>query len=300
MLAEGTMAREYSDRQQVMEHALVVYALGVDCAVHEEGERYYLLIPGSEWPRLAPELAAYDDEQAAAAPLPSGGEESLAPLWAVLLFVWFLATAWFFQLEHRQVAPEAGAVSHATLIASSEWERAVTALTLHADFGHLLSNLIVGGMFAWGLAGTLGTGWTLWSFLLAGAAGNFLNSLLRASEPGFSLGASTGVFGLLGTLVAVRVLDRLRQSGRLHLREILLPLGAGWALLALLGSEPVSVTGQAIDNTAHLFGFLSGLLLGVASAGIPERWRRSARLSLFLSLGALAFTVVCWMVALSR
>ena len=37
--------------------------------------------------------------------------------------------------------------AQAGLILDGEWERVVTALSLHADLGHLLSNLIAGSLF---------------------------------------------------------------------------------------------------------------------------------------------------------
>jgi len=69
-----------------------------------------------------------------------------------------------------------------------------------------------------------------------------------------SIGASTAVFGALGLLTAWQFLRRLEHPGRRI--KALLPLGAGLALLGFLGSSAHA------DILAHLFGFLSGLVIG--------------------------------------
>jgi alpha-beta hydrolase superfamily lysophospholipase len=72
------------------------------------------------------------------------------------------------------------------------------------------------------------------------------------------------VFGALGILAVYQLVTRLRESGNNYRAWV--PLGAGLALLGLLGS------GAHTDIMAHLLGFSMGGLIGVAlkqRMGIP-------------------------------
>jgi membrane associated rhomboid family serine protease len=84
------------------------------------------------------------------------------------------------------------------------------------------------------------------------------------------LGSSTAVFGALGILTACQTLDVARSTRAVRLWEIILPAGAGIALLAYLGTGD-----EHTDVTAHLFGFLAGGCFGALStfADLKKRLR---------------------------
>lgn len=135
-----------------------------------------------------------------------------------------------------------------------EWWRIVTALTLHADALHLLSNLVIGGVFISRLCRVLGAGLG-WSLLLAsGIGGNLINCWLQAPDHR-AVGASTAVFGAVGLLGAISLV-RYRHNLKAQKRW-LLPLAGAVGLLAMFGAG-----GDNTDLGAHLWGFLCGLLLG--------------------------------------
>lgn len=171
-------------------------------------------------------------------------------------------------------------------ILEGRWELAVTALFLHAGPAHFLANAAFGGVLLHALGRELRVGGAALLFLLAGAAGNLLNA--AAHGPGhLSIGASTGVFGLVGGLAALRA----ARDGRITLRRAFAPVAAGVALLAMLGAE-----GQDTDLLAHAFGFLAGLGLGLP-AGLALRGRPApgrgagyAAAALAVALAALAWT----------
>ncbi len=164
---------------------------------------------------------------------------------------------------------------------SGQWWRPITALTLHADFAHLLANLGFGAVFL-GLAARV-YGWgvaLLLTLFAAGCAG-----LLEASGlPGgtSSLGASTAVFAALGLLAPVRWPARGRLAPWMARAAT---FGGAIALLGLLGAGDVHV-----DVTAHALGFLAGvsagwLLRGASIAG-PALQRLCALLAGLLLLVA--------------
>jgi membrane associated rhomboid family serine protease len=141
---------------------------------------------------------------------------------------------------------------HAGKVLAGEWWRLCTALTLHSDTLHLLSNLLIGGIFVDRLCRRIGTGRTWALLLLCGMIGNLLDCLVQPPSHR-AVGASTAIFAAIGLLAAGNTRDPQSRSSK----PWFLPLAAGLALLGLLG-----VSGEHTDLAAHLFGFASGLLAG--------------------------------------
>jgi membrane associated rhomboid family serine protease len=160
-----------------------------------------------------------------------------------------------------------------------EWWRAATALTLHADVAHAAANAVAIGIFLGAVARRIGPALATWSALSAGVVGNILAALVVRGDH-VSIGASTAVFGALGTLSALQV----------PRRGAWLTLGVGVALLGLLG------TGARADLPAHLFGFAVGVTEGLAVRRMtpPRRSLRQPAIALL----AVAPVVLAWWQAL--
>jgi len=166
----------------------------------------------------------------------------------------------------------------AAAILRGEWWRAVTALTLHGDAGHAVGNAVLGGLLLALLARALGPGVGSALVLLAGASGTLASAwLVRRNF--VSIGASTAVFGALGALAA------LPQ----HRRRAWVPLGAGLALLAFLG------TSKRADFAGHLCGFVAGVVLGAMAARLPPVRSKAAQAA--LAAASAAVPVVAWLAA---
>ncbi|MCF8036848.1 MAG: rhomboid family intramembrane serine protease [Desulfobacteraceae bacterium] len=142
-------------------------------------------------------------------------------------------------------------------IVDGELYRTVTALMLHADTVHLLGNMAGMAIFATAVCHVAGWGTGMLMILFAGSAGNLVNAFARQSGH-LSIGASTAVFGAIGILSGYQFF-RKRNSAR-QKAAAWLPLGCGLALLGFLGS------GAHVDLTAHLFGFLVGIFVGIGYA----------------------------------
>lgn len=182
-----------------------------------------------------------------------------------------------------------GAINSLAILEKDEWWRLVTALSLHADLLHLAGNCIIGGFLVHLLASLLGSG-TGWLLLIGcGAAGNFLNIAARETVH-YSVGFSTSIFGAIGLFSGLQIL-----AGRnFRARHLLIPLGAGAGLLAMLGVE-----GERTDLGAHFFGFLCGLVLGLAARHLPlHRLAENTGLQRTLLLLTLASIIVCWLLAM--
>ena len=151
-----------------------------------------------------------------------------------------------------KIVREYGASSY--YILNGEIYRTVTALMLHASYPHLAGNMVGIAIFGTAVCNITGAGvgWLL--ILLTGILGNLANAaLFRYGH--ISIGASTAVFGAVGILAAYQLSRKMKIAGQRM--KAWLPLAGGLALLGLLGSSKHS------DLTAHLFGFIAGVFLGL-------------------------------------
>jgi len=139
-------------------------------------------------------------------------------------------------------------------ILAGQLYRCVSALLLHADWSHVLSNAVGLALFGTAVASTCGWGVGWLMILLAGSSGNLINALWHG-EAHLSVGASTAVFGAVGLCAALTFGRRMKRAGRSW--RSWTPLAGGLALLAFMGAAP------GTDLLAHFFGFTAGVALGV-------------------------------------
>jgi rhomboid protease GluP len=176
------------------------------------------------------------------------------------------------------------------MVDGGEWWRAVTALTLHADIAHLVSNLVAGMGFAFFACRFFGaaSGWLL--ILLSGMMGNALNAVVYYPEAHASIGASTAVFGTLGLLTGVGVWAAFSAPElRLMLPRWLVPVFGGLTLLGLFGMGE-----GGVDVAAHISGFICGVLLGVGGACLQGITKRLYRWRVLLGVLSLLLIVGAW------
>ena len=259
---EGSVdAGIYATHDEGFDHGVVVLAMGEDCWLVEAEGRHHLRVNPKILPAVLHQLACYDREIIGWPPVsptdPARGVPRRIPLSPLL---WVLAV--FATCYAQETQP---GFTHALLLdaervfAHGEAWRVASALWLHGDLGHLVSNAGGGLLVFSAVVMTFGAraGWSL----LAGSAiaGNVVAVLLQHGQTYRSLGASTAIFAALGLLTgrAARVL--LHPGHPRRWRAALMPLSAGLAVLALFGAGDLHV-----DVLAHATGFGCGLLLGFA------------------------------------
>lgn len=295
-LREVSTAPVIISRQRAALWALVLESRSVPCCVEQEGSGWALLVPSGFYLSALEELRLFEEANRNWPPLASNAtplvENTLSTL-SVLLLV-----ATFHNLTRLDIplfgkAPinwlELGS-AQAGKILDGEWWRTVTALTLHSGALHLFGNLTIGGFFIVYLCKDLGSGlaWTL--LLLSGILGTLANAWFQP-EYHTSIGASTLVFGAVGILASLQV---IREKSR-PLKKWFLPIAGALALLAMLGTE-----GENTDIGAHLFGFVFGIILGLAGEYLVERFGRpGSRVNILLTFCAAAVPVVAWWAALA-
>ncbi|MGH6922457.1 MAG: rhomboid family intramembrane serine protease [Propylenella sp.] len=268
--------------------ALALAAIGIGSRLIPQEGGVGLFVSDADAARASRELLEYRREnrpraEPALRPASEGVDAALAYA-AVLVVVHVVAGRRMFGVDWVSAgAAEAG------LILGGEWWRALTALTLHIDFGHLASNAVAGGVLGILLAQVLGPGLAWLAILLAGGIGNALNALVQPTQH-TAIGASTAVFAALGLLAALMWRRRASQWTR-RLRRWL-PLAAGVMLLAFLGTG-----GERTDVGAHIAGFAVGVVggAGLAFAGARVPQGRVAQYS--YGATALALCGFAWLLA---
>jgi membrane associated rhomboid family serine protease len=283
--------RRADSRREAEQLALVLAAMGIDCRLAAAPGGVALVVASDDADAARRHLDAYERENAprrsvAAVPRGVGEGWPAAVVYALVLLL-------FFGAERRELWSVdwlAAGVSRGGLLEHGEWWRAITALTLHADHGHLIGNIVAGLVFGTLAAQLLGQGLAWLAILLAGMAGNLLAGLLRAPDY-TAIGASTAVFGALG-IVSGYTRQRRWIERHLALRR-LAPLGAGILLLVHLGFG-----GERTDVAAHVLGFLAGAGLGWLLARRSDGVPRSARAQRVYGGLAVGLVVLAWSMAL--
>ncbi|HEX9288722.1 MAG TPA: rhomboid family intramembrane serine protease [Anaeromyxobacteraceae bacterium] len=148
-------------------------------------------------------------------------------------------------------------------VRAGEYWRLVTASFLHGGLLHIAVNGYALTMIGPTVERLYGAARFLLIFVVGGAAG-FAASTVFVQQP--SVGASAGLFALLGVLLgfAVRARRTLPRPARRAMIQEILTVAALNIALGLMA--------PFIDNAAHLGGFAGGLALGIVL-----RPRRPAR-----------------------
>jgi rhomboid protease GluP len=167
-----------------------------------------------------------------------------------------------------------GANNAGNVLIYGEWWRIVTAMFVHVGILHLATNM----WCLWNLAllaePLMGSFGVLAVYLLTGAAGNLLSTLVNWVWPihdgsggilfPAGAGASGAVFGIAGALIVLLKSNRLPvpplelkklRKSVIYFAALNLVLGLG-----ISAGTDVIGAGIHIDNMAHIGGFTCGLL----------------------------------------
>jgi len=276
-------------RDALLEASLVLTAVSIDNRIEQDDDDgWALLVPASLAAPAATELQNYRQENrylpTPPAVLPIVDSGWLGVL-GYLLVIWMLP--WL--EENWALAWREAGNMQAGLVRDGQWWRCVTALTLHADLGHIIGNSLFGAMFGLFVGRYLGSGFGWLLVLVSGTLGNGLNAWIQPDDFR-SIGASTATFGALG-IGAAYVWRRGYFKGR-GWRRSLAPVFAAIALLAYTG-----VGGENTDVLGHFMGFAAGVTLGVLAATFDVRRLRVSGQCLAGS-AALGLIALAWVLAI--
>jgi rhomboid protease GluP len=275
-------------RQQAMDWSLVLLSQGIESTIDytEQDAPWGLLVSGADHGRAREAIRLYRLEN----PRWPWQREVLR---AGLVFDWG-SLAWaglavvFYWMSARVDLRSVGMMDAVAAAHGQRW-RLFTAVWLHADLGHLATNLVFGTLLLGLAMGIYGTGIGALAAYLAGVGGNLVAWRL-SPEPHLGLGASGMVMGALG-LLAVHSLVLWRKTP--HANKILISgLCGGVMLFLLLGVTP------GTDVLAHAGGFAFGLVLGGCLSAV-RAGRARPIVNLGAGLGFALLVVLPWWRALT-
>ena len=190
------------------------------------------------------------------------------------------------------------------VLANGEWWRIVTAMFVHVGILHLATNMWCLwnlGLLAEPLMGSFGL---FAVYILTGAAGNLLSTAKNWMFPihdasgalyfQAGAGASGAVFGIAGALIVLlrsKLLPVPPDEVR-RLRKSVIYFAAINLLIGLSINFGSGFTGVEVDNSAHIGGFLCGLLFAapmVPRIGSP---RSDFQFKLRLTVGLVVLLLV--------
>ena len=261
------------------ERGLVIAAMDLPHWIERDDGAWVLFVEENAREQAAAALVEFETEEQTRVQVQKP-EPLMIPKLALVLTLVAMVIFYRMQTAANPALVERGVAMDSEIL-HGEWWRCFTALTLHGGIEHLVSNLGL-AVFAFAFAfSRFGTGAGLLGTVLGGALGNLLNAFAHAAKPHASLGSSTALFASLGLLaggeLAARLMHRATRTGW----QLLVPVGAGLAFLALYGGTgsnrdgtPIMDAGN-VDLMAHLFGLVAGVVLGAVlfAAGL----RRGAR-----------------------
>ena len=280
--------REGRERRDLRTFELVLSARGIESRIAYDAGTWRLLVPADDLLDGNRELVAYERENV---PLPPAAMPQvidngyacvaayLATIWLVMLCDVNAVFGWDWTNLGRL---QAGAV------ASGELWRLATALTLHADLGHIAANSLFGGVFGVLVGRYFGSGLGWLCIVLGGVLGNALNVLVRHAEFS-SIGASTATFAAVGLTAAFAW--RSGYFRRLTWQRGFAPVFAAIAFFAYTG-----IGDERTDVVAHLAGLAAGFVLGlgVAKTRLQLAGPRAQR---FFAGTAVALVAIAWLSA---
>jgi rhomboid protease GluP len=249
----------YHSERDGFEHGLVVLAMGYPFWLVPAEASYRLLVEPQMLADVRDQFARFERERINWPPSPPVAARRDLDFATPLL--WVLVVLLAFRLQ--TLAPghweKIGALDARVMFARGEWWRPLTALFLHADLGHLISNTVFGYLVFVAVLSTFGRmrGWLL--LAAAAIAGNAITAALHYPDEYRSLGASTAVFAGIGLLTGRAARAAFGAGGRHGWRGVFVPLASGIVLLGLYGSG-----GANVDIGAHVAGFAAGAVLALS------------------------------------
>ncbi|SDH73223.1 rhomboid protease GluP [Pseudobutyrivibrio sp. 49] len=154
-----------------------------------------------------------------------------------------------------------GAMNPYLVLYNHEWYRLFTATFMHFGIDHLANNMLLLFLLGQIFERAVGTTRYVGIYLGSGLAGSFLSFfyMCLVGKNDIVAGASGAIFGIVGGMIIVVIVNKGKYSGISTKRMIFM------ALLTLYFGFATAGT----DNVGHLGGLLAGIVFTFISYGIP-------------------------------
>ena len=275
-------------REKVEEWTLVLSASSIPHQVEQEGGEWVVYVDKSDLEQSEKVLFQYDKENMGWSTKLTVKQLYKKTFSGLIIAFLLLVFYWFIKSDNTWPVWFKIANASAEEIMRGELWRAVTALFIHADNLHIISNVISCLIFCSVVCRLYGFGLGWFLILLSGIAGNLLTAFFyRAGH--HSIGASTAIFGAVG-LIGVWKFSFWRKqpfSGKRAWIYLVVVL----VLLGVLGA------GKNTDIIAHLFGGVAGCVAGIPAVKMISH-PLSKKRQFFLAALSVSIVAVSWFFAL--
>lgn len=162
-----------------------------------------------------------------------------------------------------------GALESSKILEKGQWYRFFTAMFLHADINHLLSNMMLLFFAGSMVEKTIGHFKYGLIYMIAGLGGGMASffSQILTRQYGASLGASGAIFGIIGALLFQVLLHR----GRLQY------VTTGKMLFLIFYSLYSGFVATNVDNAAHIGGLFTGFVVMLILSGLEKLQKQKDR-----------------------
>lgn len=256
-----TCVKSSVSRRSILESELVLTSMGIDTRIERRLFEWRLLTLHVMATHARVQLDLYYKEnKQRARPMAIYPTLGLGYKGSVvyLLVIW----AFFIADELRLIGGSQGVLS-AAAVDNGAWWLTITALTLHANIGHIVANSVSGALFGYAAGRYLGDGFAWFLILASGALGNLLNAWVRP-DTFYAIGASTACFAAAGLLCGFTWRKSFVKGASARLNYM--PIVGALALFVFMG-----VQGENTDVVGHLMGLVSGLVVGALVARFDIR-----------------------------
>ena len=284
-----------ADGSTLETYSLVLSAVNIPHSINTVSDNTFELhIPARHRERALYEIASYVQENRGWPP-PAPAEPLFSPSFKAmsflvigsLIFIYSISGDW----HPESVWFQRGAGDSTAILQGGEYYRLVTALMLHADIVHLMGNCFLGGFLLHFYFKISGNGLGLFTMLTTATFANYINVLAHGPGHHF-VGFSTAVFSVIG-LLCTSAYNKSTSAINFHL---FMPIMAGMALLALLGSG-----GERTDLGAHFFGIVIGMIAGLfLRSQKADVIRHSTVMQMVLTILACSAAWMSWVRAFSH
>lgn len=283
LLTEGS-------QQAMVEASLVLSSQYLWHRLDRIENKYQIFVPSSGFQHAHAVLNTYklENHEWNLPPPALGKSEGIIPKTLAILFIPWLM--YLLQLSQMGADWEMVALGkmNAELFFRGEIWRAITALTLHADFSHFSGNILGGFFLIYILLERFSFGWVLWGGTFCAIVANTVTAFVLKNH--FSLGFSTWVFSALGWVMVSAFWEK--KVGKNLVQNYLQPLFGGILLFSLMGLA------ENADVWAHFFGFICGALWGVLFEKIFRQYS-SHIVSWVLGISTYVIFSLAWLAALT-
>lgn len=179
----------------------------------------------------------------------------------VYFFVVMAKNKDIFAVYQSDVMLNMGALSY-DMVKSGQWYRLLSSIFMHFGISHLFNNMLLLVYLGNVLEEKIGRFAYLFLYLVCGVMGNIvsLQYYHMIGEDAVSAGASGAIFGIIGILFMVLLLQGNKKSD-LSARQI--------GIMALF-TIYYGLTTIGVDNAAHIGGLISGIIGGFLLSKISQ------------------------------